>query len=181
MRYLALLVLMAALLSACDLRPASAPPLMLPTAKATVAPAQVEPVNGSVPLSDYELGAEAIEPFFYYDRQVPAEVIGVFHSLAIHYRGSAKGLRKIVAVRYPRIAWAANIEAGVIYVNLALTRCKAKSAWCVAGRIDHAKALAYRYAQQAIWPMWKRNRNSGDTKRYGTAQALGVALAKAVR
>jgi hypothetical protein len=182
LRYLALFVLMALLVS-CDLTTAKAPPLVVSLPKATALPAQTTtpPVNGSVPLSHFEAGKAVIEPNFYYDRQVSTEVIGVFVSLARHYPGSAKGIKKIIAVRYPRIAWAVNIDAGVIYVNVALTHCKTKSAWCANGKIDHAKALAYRYAQQAIWPMWKRNRNSGDTKRYGSWQRFAVALAGTVR
>lgn len=171
LRYLALFVLMA-LLVACDLTTAKAPPLVVSLPKATQSPLTVVIERPVMSARDY------VEPNLYIDRQLPNEVVGSFYAVSVKFPGVAKGIKKIIAVRYPKVGWAAKFDPGVIYVNLGITHCKTKTAWCVKGKIDHARSLAYQYGR-AIFAQWQAAKDRRavawrDGQRFAAWLATGV-------
>lgn len=107
MRYLGILILMAVLLSACDLTRASAPPLVV-SVQAT--PQPHDPPQESEPKREY------IPPGLKVGAGVPALVTERFYRLAYMYPDVAKRTQRIEARRGVK-GWQVSYESPVIYVN----------------------------------------------------------------
>lgn len=195
MRYLGILVLTALLLGAC-VTPAAAP-VPSPVAAVAVRPDPTSPPTATEPARAIVLvrtpesvgttvattlpaapapASAYVEPNLYVDSQIPNRVAGVFVFISGQYPGSAKGIRKLITVRYPKIGWAVKFEPGVVYVNLGIRYCANGAAWCVKGKIDHAKALAWQYGRY-IYAGWQM-RGDRRANAWRTPQAFAGKLAQ---
>jgi hypothetical protein len=158
LRWLALFVIMA-LLVACDLRPASAPPLALPLVQATALPHD--------PPAQPIVKPRRIPDGLRIEGAVPPLVLDRFYALAYMYPDVANKTKRIVARRAGGKGWAVSYERTVIYVNVDK------------GEYLLADTLTDQFARRAFDYLKRTAPNTA--KSFRTAKRLGAWLRSGVR